>query len=69
MRIGGKTAWVTNGDLAVQGYRVACPTDTIAQITDPQGHQKMVIYAPRFEDTGEISETKQQERGQAGDAT
>lgn len=69
LRINGKTAWVTNGDLAVQGYRVTCPSDTIAQITDPQGHQKMVGYAPRFEDTSELSETKQQERGQAGDAT
>lgn len=69
LRIGGKTAWVTNGDLAVQGYRVACPSDTITQITDPSGHQRLVGYAPRFEDTSEISETKQQERGQAGDAT
>ena len=69
LRINGKTAWVTNGDLAVQGYRVACPSDTIAQITDPSGHQRLVGYAPRFEDTSEISETKQQERGRSGDAT
>lgn len=64
IRIAGRTAWVTNADLAVLGYRVTCPTDTVAQITDPQGHQKMVSYAPRFD----VAADDAMERGVSRDA-
>lgn len=64
IRIAGRIAWITNADLAVLGYRVTCPTDNIAQVTDPQGHQKTVGYAPRFD----VAADDARERGASRDA-